>query len=358
MDGLITLFVFVVALNKGGWYWLAFVLILGKWVVKLQVKKVDRRKIPKTPDDIENGLPLPNPISGRMWPPPPTPIEKGSPVPRPTLSQSPCASDDWIDKLTEVCSRYTSPSYYVAELIPRDKLQNALKTYPLNDGGNPIALIDATFFGSAKNGMLIGEYGLSWHHSLGNCEISTMPWAKFSELAITVDGSKIKIGNDAVFETSGTSFEIKKIVTLLELIGDTWTKSLVSDENSPENETEISQPMSLPPFVPKKLKLDRVDVNIADFDSLLALPGIGAADAKIIVKHIQSNGPLVSIDEMSVILNLKPHIVERLRPLVTFSTTKRGPLEPPKPIPPADPAAAQHPLLTRTQGPVRAPIDF
>lgn len=324
------------ALSGGGWYWLWF-------IVAMYFFFLDKADEQRTKSQI----------------PPRSTLDTVDPLDPPrAISPAPYAGVEWSGKLTEVCSRYTSPSFYVAELIPKDKLQNALKTYPLNDGGKPIALIDATVFGSAKNGMLIGEHGLSWHNSVVKSKVSTMLWAELSVLAITVVGSQIKIGNDAVFETAGSQFDKKKIVTLLELIGDTWMKSLTAEEEPPPDEPEVARPMSPPPVASERPKLVKTDVNTAVFDSLLALPGIGAADAKLIAQHIQSNGPMASIDEMSMILNLKPHIVERLRPLVTFSTTKPEPPEPPKSSIPAVPAAEQHPMPPRAQGPVRAPIDF
>ncbi len=336
MKGFFTLLALSIALLEGGWFWLGFVITLIIWLNKLAENE-------KSTNDLLK---------------PPTPPVNNFPEPHTPISRKPYGGGELRSKLTEVCSRYTSPSYYVAELIPRDKLQNALKTYPLSDGGQPIALIDTTVFGSAKNGMLIGEFGISWHNSAGISKISTMLLADLSILAITVDGSKIKIGNEAVFETAGSQFDKKKIVTLLELIGDTWMESLTTDEEPQPDEPKITRPMSPPPVASERPELVKTDINTAVFDSLLALPGIGAADAKLIAQHIQSNGPLTSIDEMSMILNLKPHIIERLRPLVTFSTTKPEPPEPPKSMPPAAPAAEQHPMPPRAQGPVRAPIDF
>lgn len=334
MTGFFTLLSFATALTAGGWFWMGFIIMLLVWGAKLAEKEKMKAK---------NGLPEP------QMPPGDT-LEVNS--------RDPHAGADWRKKLTEVCSRYASPGFYVAELIPQDKLKNALKTYPFNGGGQQIALIDAAFFASAENGMLIGEHGLCWHHWSVNGKVSSMLWTEFSELAITVDGSKINIGSDAVFETAGTSFDINEIVSLLKLIGEMWAESIATVENPPSDEPEVTKPMPLPPEASEPPKLGKTDINTANFDSLLALPGIGAADAKLIAQHIQSNGPLASIDEMSKVLNLKPHIIERLRPLVTFSTIKPEPSELPKLKPPTDPAAEQHPVPPKAQGPVRAPIDF
>ena len=129
----------------------------------------------------------------------------------------------------------------------------------------------------------------------------------------------------------------------------------------PPDEPEATQLLPVPTPLPRASeppKLDKKDVNCADFDSLLALPGIGAADAKLLIQHRDSHGPLTSVDELATVLSLKPHIVERLRPLITFSMVMPKPPEPriyPPPI-----AQAPEPTSTspKPTGPVRAPIDF
>jgi len=331
MVGFFTLLSFVAALAGGGWFWLGFVIMLGVWGSKLQEEKKTQIPTPPTP---------------------PVNEPQGLPSPRPSIPSTQYPVSEWSRRLTETCAQYASGDFYVAELIPQNKLENALKKYPLNGGGQAIALIDATVFGSAENGMLIGEYGLSWHHSSGHSKISTMPWTEFSELAVSVEGSKIKIGNDAIFETAGTQLDKKIIKSLLERIGDLWLATVL---NPPPYETEPTRPMPVPPVSPPP-KLDKTDVNCADFDSLLALPGIGVPDAKLLIQHRDSNGPLASMHELAAVLKLKPHIVERLRPLVTFTLTRPSPLEPPKTPRPSNPPSEPHPPHNPMRP--RAPVDF
>jgi hypothetical protein len=451
---------------------------------------------------------------------PSAPSDAGKPDSQNHTDPSQYPNSEWIRNLAGICSQYTPPGFYVTELIPDDLLQMALKTYPLFGGGKPIALIDATFSGTAKNGMLIGEHGLSWHHSLGHSNTSTISWSKFSELAILVDGTKIKIGNDAVFETCGTDFDIEDIMSLLVRIRKLWTGSITSAENrnpisstqcidsewrrvltdicaqysapdyfvgesipkgklecamkkyplegggkaialvdtsffgsaergmligdagiswnfllSPGNistmtwaeysghmasftwdrnsdayakafayrigeglilpaspirrelETLLSRigelykekfedaeiqdikpddwvitlPEPTKPPLPEALAqplFDTTDINKADFDSLLDLPGIGAADAKIIIQRRISNGPFVSMNELAMVLSLKPHIVERLRPIIAFSMATPKHTESQLSPPPAVTAPDPSPPQLKQTGPSRAPIDF
>ena len=62
-----------------------------------------------------------------------------------------------------------------------------------------------------------------------------------------------------------------------------------------------------------------LDIASASYEELLTLPGIGAAEARILLKKRESGMTFGSIDEISELLNLKPHIAERLKERVKFS---------------------------------------
>ncbi len=70
-----------------------------------------------------------------------------------------------------------------------------------------------------------------------------------------------------------------------------------------------------------------IDINTATYDSLLLLPGIGAAEARIILDKRVSGNLFESIDELEDVLQLKAHKVQRLRNLVTFSKQNKEKIE-------------------------------
>ncbi len=61
-----------------------------------------------------------------------------------------------------------------------------------------------------------------------------------------------------------------------------------------------------------------IDINSADYDLLLELPGIGAAEAKMILGKRAAGDHFSELDELADFLGLKPHKTERLRNRVVF----------------------------------------
>ena len=59
-----------------------------------------------------------------------------------------------------------------------------------------------------------------------------------------------------------------------------------------------------------------VDINAADVDTLVALPGVGAVRAAAIVEDRTANGPFGSIDELARVHGIGPATVEQLRAFV------------------------------------------
>lgn len=262
MFGFFTIVAFVIAWKAGGWWWLIAIVMGLAWYGKRQQEK------PQPKD--------------------------------PPLSVNQPETNDWVIMLTEICSNYSASDFFVSELIPEPKLKNATKSYPLPDGGKPIALIDTTIFGGAGDGMLIGEHGISWHNLATETKVSSLRWKEFSATTLSIDGSDIKFGDIGVFDAAGLGKE--KVIELLKAIQVGYADYRKHANSHPTN---------------GKDKVE-IDINRASFDDLLSLPGVGAAEAKMIIARRESIA-FQSLDDLSNFIGLKPHQADQLRGRVIFT---------------------------------------
>lgn len=60
----------------------------------------------------------------------------------------------------------------------------------------------------------------------------------------------------------------------------------------------------------------RLDINSADEEQLVVLPGIGPSKASAIVQWRESNGPFESVDQLTCVRGIGPKTLEGLRPYV------------------------------------------
>ncbi len=96
------------------------------------------------------------------------------------------------DELLIIINMYNSEGYYKYGNIPPNKLQNAAQNYPVDPSDTPLALIDSTVMGSAKNGMVIGLKGVYFKNDwTTKTEKNFISWNELSN-------SHAPIGNGAM----------------------------------------------------------------------------------------------------------------------------------------------------------------
>ena len=87
-----------------------------------------------------------------------------------------------------------------------------------------------------------------------------------------------------------------------------------------QNPTGPSTPISQAPS-----QAPGVDLNHSSEQEIASLPGVGAIIAKRAVGLRASRGEFNSVEDFGETLNLKPHIVERIRPLVSVTSPQPPP---------------------------------
>lgn len=330
------------------WYWFCLWFLLGIWLAKLDRDQKAKSQIP-----------------------PPSTFDTVDPLdPRPPISRTPYGDNEWIGKLTTICSQYSAPDYFVGAFIPNEKLERANQEYPLEGGETAIALIDTTFFGSASNGMLIGEKGISWKFPFSPQNISTMTWAECSGHMDAISWNRkeesylkaagFPICDGLIIPATAIGRKLEPLLRqICQVYKDVFENREVFNLHADNSSTALREPDNI--IIPEVLELSQFNINdvlTADFDALLNLPGIGAAEAKIIINHRLLNGPFESMNELETVLSLKPHIVDRLRPIVAFSTVTKKPPEAQLSQPTATTRSDPSPPQQKQSGPIRAPIDF
>jgi DNA uptake protein ComE-like DNA-binding protein len=221
----------------------------------------------------------------------------------------------WPSELIDVCSSLTSSGYYVGNLIPNKKRRAALENYAPPGNGDILALIDGTLFGTATQGLAVGKNGVSWKN--GYSQPVQMSWRELAKCEISAADLKVSVGSEK-FDNSFSGIKLPAVESLLIRLRD-YARALQSDDKIPE-----AKPNKEHSSEPKAVDDSRlvVGINIAKFDELLALPGIGAAEAKMIIKR-RDESPFKSVAEMADFLDLKPHLVSRLDSMTDFKTAQK-----------------------------------
>jgi sugar lactone lactonase YvrE len=94
-------------------------------------------------------------------------------------------------------------------------------SYPVPPDGAVLALVDATVFGSAKNGMAITPHGLFWSNGGGWADTETkrnhVTWAELKAIKdnLVVSGKDLVFYPDSPFGMAGSSVEPKALIGLL-----------------------------------------------------------------------------------------------------------------------------------------------
>jgi hypothetical protein len=303
--GFFTLVSLALAFVLSGWWWAGFVVMLILWGKQLEAKnptsiKGKTKELERLVEEYEQAD---EELSRQLY----EDSRQGS-------SQD--AEAEWPAELIDACSSLTAQSYYIGDLIPKKKQAAAMANYPLPGDGELLALIDGTVFGSAAKGLAIGRAGIAWKS--GSEKPVKMLWDYLAESQISSGTFKVSVGTSE-FDHSGTGIKADQLKDFLLCLQGyarlrrSTSGSVVPGESKADRRS------------PKRANIPRsiVAVNTAEFDELLALPGIGAAE-----QAFSSN------IELADYLDLKPHITAKLDGLTDFgpATSARSPkAEPPKP---------------------------
>lgn len=237
-------------------------------------------------------------------------------------------AEDVADKIEEICVRSAQECFFSSSAVPQGLMESAYKYYRPPGGGVIYGLLDTSTSKSAISGLAIGAKGIGWRSGVpSEPAIGGLTWAQFNNREIeVVDSNILKIGSNSAVDFSTCDFSAEKFVSVLEELR-AVTRGIKEPRPRPAKEprprdTKKPSPMN-PPAPPPGKPSDIINVNSANLDDLIRLPGIGVPDARAIIEA-RKTGPIQTVDELAEFLELKPHIKMRIARLVSFEGRPLG----------------------------------
>ncbi|MCM3443106.1 GYF domain-containing protein [Metabacillus halosaccharovorans] len=123
----------------------------------------------------------------------------------------------FVEDLFEICSQYTNDSYYVGAEIPEKKFNNVVTEFLIPSGEEILAVVDATVFGSCKNGLAICSGGMYVNNSwTGRTRRSFISWEEFKYADIgKLDRYEIEVTPNFTINIAGSSMKQNVLMEIL-----------------------------------------------------------------------------------------------------------------------------------------------
>lgn len=156
-----------------------------------------------------------------------------------------------FNKIERICAGYWGSGYFVAEAIPLNKLSKFCRAIPIPVQGHAIAFIDATVFGSGKNGLLITEAGVYWRNDWAtDTRKNYLSWEELIQVSVMRSGDyDIELGPGNYFNMSAGQFDKDALVQLLQDI-QSYIITLFEDQEQAELNEKVTQDEVIAPPLP------------------------------------------------------------------------------------------------------------
>lgn len=229
---------------------------------------------------------------------------------------------DWPAELVTACSELSAKKFHMSPNIPDAVLANARSAFPPSGDGRILAIIDSSLFGSGKTGMAVGLDGLAWKNPFVASE--KISWNQLSGALIEKKGeNEIKI-RQSLFNFAGSEIDSDDMLRFLKVL-----KTYAQQRARQEKHSELPKPLTQPEagsaarLAVTERRAGPVCVNHASLDELLELPGIGVAEAKLMIDR-RAERPFLSNEELVEFLGLKPHLSKKLQDATDFVVASAG----------------------------------
>lgn len=203
------------------------------------------------------------------------------------------------EQLIKLLNTVNSRDYYTMDNIPLDKLQTAINRYPVDLEDTPVALIDTTVFGSAKNGMVIGLKGAYWKNDrMNETGRNFISWEELADSDKPVYRTKygIRLLPGCEFSMSGSGMDKDILANLINRIVELYKKvrAFQADQTQPEGS------VSLDGLPEKDISLLEPPSNASNIYPEIAVEMIAlcvAADGKVDDSEVELVTALIEADD-------------------------------------------------------------
>jgi competence protein ComEA len=134
---------------------------------------------------------------------------------------------------------------------------------------------------------------------------------------IELESFEIEIRGEVVFPGFYTFFEPMRLDEILE-----FTYGFTDDADI--NEIDLSKIYEqnsyifIPSLIDEEIVIEKININNANFQTLLEIPGMTEDRAASLIVYRQANGLFASIDELINVKNIGPATLEKIRPYITL----------------------------------------
>lgn len=134
---------------------------------------------------------------------------------------------------------------------------------------------------------------------------------------VEIESYDIEIRGEVIFPGIYTFFEPMRLDEMLKFtygFTDDADISLINLSKIYNQDTYIF----IPSLVDEDIHIEKININNANFQTLLDIPGMTEDRAASLIVYRQANGLFSSIDELINVKNIGPATLEKIRPYITL----------------------------------------
>jgi competence protein ComEA len=134
---------------------------------------------------------------------------------------------------------------------------------------------------------------------------------------VELDSFEIEIRGEVVFPGIYTFFEPMRLEEIIKFTYGFTDKANLNEIDLSKIYEENSY-IFIPSLKEGEIVIEKININNANFQTLLEIPGMTEDKAASLIVYRQANGLFASVDELINVKNIGPATLEKIRPYITL----------------------------------------